>query len=729
MRCCPRCVHSTSSAVPEALRDRPEPDRLDRRPRHHGPHGHPAPGDRLNDLRPDGAPARLAGEIVALGLLHEVGHLVIARYRQPGPTARTTPSRPPWRRSRSASVAGTRRCCWIGSPTEFPGRTARPEPRPARLEALLLLRVANENPAAGPLRELVDDQAAGEARRATARPIAGLEVGFADGPRLGPDGAVPPRAAPRRPPAIPRRRWPASSATSASTGRACSATALAALLARMDIAIGCSPRRSAALHLRFGGGGGPGPAARRPSFAGAETSPRRSRRTATGCRGSSSSRRARTSGSTSCRGATAARSGRSTRSPTRSSTRSPAAGSRGLWLIGLWERSKASERIKRWRGNADAVASAYSLDDYRIADDLGGEAAYADLRDRAWARGIRLASDMVPNHMGIDSRWVIEHPERFIVARRAALPRLHVRRARTCRRRRASRSASRTTTGTTPTPPSSSSGATARPATTATSITATTGRASRGTTPPSSTSSRPTSARRSSRRSSTSPGASRSSASTPRWSSPRSTSSGSGGPSPGSPAASRRAPSTRCPGRTSTGAMPRRVLARGRRPGRRRGAGHAPPRRGVLAAGGLLRPDARHAPRLQQRVHAHAPRRGQRGLPQGHPRHPRVRPGDPQAVRQLHDEPRRGDRDRAVRHGRQVLRRRDAPRDAAGPADDRPRPDRGLHREVRDGVPAGDARRAARSLAARALRARDRAAPPRRAWFAGAQPTSCCTTS
>jgi glycosidase len=37
-----------------------------------------------------------------------------------------------------------------------------------------------------------------------------------------------------------------------------------------------------------------------------------------------------------------------------------------------------------------------------------------NLRDRAWARGIRLASDMVPNHMGIDSRWVIEHPDWFI---------------------------------------------------------------------------------------------------------------------------------------------------------------------------------------------------------------------------------------------------------------------------------------------------------------------------
>ena len=43
----------------------------------------------------------------------------------------------------------------------------------------------------------------------------------------------------------------------------------------------------------------------------------------------------------------------------------------GLWLIGLWERSEASERIKRLRGDPDAVASAYSLDDYAIAADLG----------------------------------------------------------------------------------------------------------------------------------------------------------------------------------------------------------------------------------------------------------------------------------------------------------------------------------------------------------------------
>ena len=89
-------------------------------------------------------------------------------------------------------------------------------------------------------------------------------------------------------------------------------------------------------------------------------------------------------------------------------------GLNSLWLIGVWERSRASRTIKQLCGNQDAVASAYSLFDYKIAEDLGGEPAYITLRDRCFHKGIRLASDMVPNHMGIDSPWVIEHPEWFI---------------------------------------------------------------------------------------------------------------------------------------------------------------------------------------------------------------------------------------------------------------------------------------------------------------------------
>jgi len=86
----------------------------------------------------------------------------------------------------------------------------------------------------------------------------------------------------------------------------------------------------------------------------------------------------------------------------------------GLWLIGLWERSRASARIKQMMGQSDAVASAYSLMSYEIAADLGGWDALNNLRWRAWQRGIRLSADMVPNHMGIDSRWIVEHPDWFL---------------------------------------------------------------------------------------------------------------------------------------------------------------------------------------------------------------------------------------------------------------------------------------------------------------------------
>lgn len=94
----------------------------------------------------------------------------------------------------------------------------------------------------------------------------------------------------------------------------------------------------------------------------------------------------------------------------------------GLWLIGIWERSSASKKIKHIMGNIDAVSSAYSLYDYQIAHDLGGEFAYNNLNERARVRGIRLASDMVPNHTGIFSKWVIEHPEYFIQSSHPPFP-------------------------------------------------------------------------------------------------------------------------------------------------------------------------------------------------------------------------------------------------------------------------------------------------------------------
>ena len=86
----------------------------------------------------------------------------------------------------------------------------------------------------------------------------------------------------------------------------------------------------------------------------------------------------------------------------------------GIWLIGIWQRSAASKKIKEINGDLDAIASAYSLDDYRIADDLGGESALEELKRKAAIVGIRIGCDMVPNHTGLDSQWIVEHPEWFL---------------------------------------------------------------------------------------------------------------------------------------------------------------------------------------------------------------------------------------------------------------------------------------------------------------------------
>jgi glycosidase len=94
----------------------------------------------------------------------------------------------------------------------------------------------------------------------------------------------------------------------------------------------------------------------------------------------------------------------------------------GLWLIGIWERSSASRKIKQWTGNPEAAPSAYSIYDYVISSSLGGDEAFHNLKARAMHYGIRMATDMVPNHVGIYSKWVVEHPDWFIQLRHSPFP-------------------------------------------------------------------------------------------------------------------------------------------------------------------------------------------------------------------------------------------------------------------------------------------------------------------
>ena len=85
-----------------------------------------------------------------------------------------------------------------------------------------------------------------------------------------------------------------------------------------------------------------------------------------------------------------------------------------LWLIGIWQRSYASQKIKQLQGNPEAKASAYALEKYDISEDIGGYEGYENLRHRTMIRGIRLASDMVPNHTGMDSELVRNSPDWFL---------------------------------------------------------------------------------------------------------------------------------------------------------------------------------------------------------------------------------------------------------------------------------------------------------------------------
>jgi glycosidase len=361
---------------------------------------------RLNEV--GDAPTASPGEIVALGLLHEVAHALIDRYEadvRPGAVAAALEG--------VDSSVGRRTVDRVlrQLATEF-----GPEPdRTEALESLFLLALAGENPAADPIRPLADPQpvasVAGYADVLSALDLQ-LDADGASDTAFGAGGEsliemlrAPVRHAPTSLAAqlrYVRERWRGLLPTDL----------IDRLLGGEDLLA----EEGRALHLRFGGGGagGGGRQGEAPSFAGTEGEAERFSQDRDWM-----PRLVLLAKSTYVwLDQLSRRHGREIRTldaiPDEELATIAARGITGLWLIGLWQRSKASEKIKRWRGNADAVASAYSLDDYRIADDLGGERALEDLRSRAWGHGIRLASDMVPNHMGIDSRWVIDHPERFI---------------------------------------------------------------------------------------------------------------------------------------------------------------------------------------------------------------------------------------------------------------------------------------------------------------------------
>jgi len=85
-----------------------------------------------------------------------------------------------------------------------------------------------------------------------------------------------------------------------------------------------------------------------------------------------------------------------------------------IWLVGLWQRSAVSKKIKREIGLDKAEASAYAIRAYAVANEWGGLEALNSFRRRAAQHGIRLGADMVPNHTAMDADWMAERPDLYL---------------------------------------------------------------------------------------------------------------------------------------------------------------------------------------------------------------------------------------------------------------------------------------------------------------------------
>ncbi len=99
-----------------------------------------------------------------------------------------------------------------------------------------------------------------------------------------------------------------------------------------------------------------------------------------------------------------------------------------VWLMGTWTvgprsredalrsttlREQLDRILPGWQP-ADVAGSPYAPSDYKVPRALGGEKGLQLFRQQLHARGMKLLLDFVPNHTGLDHRWLFEHPEFYV---------------------------------------------------------------------------------------------------------------------------------------------------------------------------------------------------------------------------------------------------------------------------------------------------------------------------
>jgi glycosidase len=100
-----------------------------------------------------------------------------------------------------------------------------------------------------------------------------------------------------------------------------------------------------------------------------------------------------------------------------------------FWPLGVWSTGPTGKKISRsntqWLSEClevlpdlredDICGSPFAISSYVVDPTLGGDPALARLRERLHTRGLKLITDFVPNHIGFDHPWVLEHHD-FIIS-------------------------------------------------------------------------------------------------------------------------------------------------------------------------------------------------------------------------------------------------------------------------------------------------------------------------
>jgi glycosidase len=88
-------------------------------------------------------------------------------------------------------------------------------------------------------------------------------------------------------------------------------------------------------------------------------------------------------------------------------------GFNSIWVMGIWEVGAKIRDISKAYA-PDFHGSPFAIYDYTLSSDLGTEQEFDELVRRAHSLRMSVIVDFIPNHMGLDSAWLNDHPEYFI---------------------------------------------------------------------------------------------------------------------------------------------------------------------------------------------------------------------------------------------------------------------------------------------------------------------------